>query len=67
LNGIIAVVKSELAVFQPEIIHVWNLGGLSKSLMFTLQTCGRPVVYDVSDHWIARSLKQTYGYGGGML
>ena len=43
--------------FQPEIIHVWNLGGLNKSLMLTLQSGGRPVVFDVSDHWISRSLK----------
>ena len=46
-----------MAEFQPEVIHVWNLGGLNKSLMLTLQSSGRPVVYDVSDHWISRSLR----------
>ena len=48
--------RAAVADFQPELIHVWNLGGISKSLGFTLQDLGRPVVYDVSDHWIARSL-----------
>jgi glycogen synthase len=51
------VLRSEIAEFQPEVIHVWNLGGLTKSLMLTLQSGGRPVVYDVSDHWISRSLR----------
>lgn len=42
--------------FQPDLVHVWNLGGLSKSLAFTLQHLGIPTVFDVSDHWIAQSL-----------
>ncbi|MEI6349795.1 MAG: glycosyltransferase family 4 protein [Verrucomicrobiota bacterium] len=52
-----AVLREELASFQPDVVHVWNLGGISKALTLALQQCGRPVVYDVSDHWIARSLK----------
>ena len=51
------VLREELAAHQPDVVHVWNLGGLSKSLMLTLQEWGGPVVYDVSDHWIARSLR----------
>lgn len=42
--------------FQPDVVHVWNLGGISKSLIFTLQALNVATVYDVSDHWIARSL-----------
>ncbi len=42
--------------FRPDIIHVFNLGGLSKSLTLTLQRLGVPFVYFVSDHWVARSL-----------
>jgi len=42
--------------FQPDVVHVWNLGGISKSLILTLQELNVPVVFDVSDHWIARSL-----------
>lgn len=52
-----AALRAMLADFQPDVIHVWNLGGLSKALMLTAQASGRPVVYDVSDHWIARSLR----------
>lgn len=52
-----AVLRDELAAFRPEVVHVWNLGGLSKTLMLTLQAARLPVVYDVSDHWIARSLR----------
>lgn len=52
-----AALRAELSAFAPDVVHVWNLGGLSKSFMLTLQHWGGPVVYDVSDHWIARSLR----------
>lgn len=42
--------------FAPDVIHVWNMGGISKSLLHTLEAGRIPVVYDISDHWIARSL-----------
>ena len=51
------VLEEELAAVRPDVVHVWNLGGLSKALMLALQAWGGPVVYDVSDHWIARSLR----------
>jgi len=51
------VLKEELAAFRPDVIHVWNLGGIGKALILQLQACGRPAVYEISDHWIARSLK----------
>jgi glycosyltransferase involved in cell wall biosynthesis len=47
----------EISHFCPELIHVWNMGGLSKSLLLALEQGAIPVVYDVSDHWIARSLR----------
>ncbi len=50
------VLRAAVAQFRPDVVHVWNLGGLSKSLCLTLQELGVPTVYDVSDHWIARSL-----------
>lgn len=50
------VLREAVAKFKPDVVHVWNLGGLSKSLCLTLERLGVPVVYDVSDHWIARSL-----------
>jgi glycogen(starch) synthase len=39
---------------QPDLVYVWNLGGLSKSMVFTLQRLGLPTVFYLSDHWIAR-------------
>jgi glycosyltransferase involved in cell wall biosynthesis len=48
--------RDAIARFQPDVVHVWNLGGISKSLILTLQQLNVPTVFDVSDHWIARSL-----------
>jgi glycosyltransferase involved in cell wall biosynthesis len=39
---------------KPDLVYVWNMGGLSKSLLFTLERLGIPVAFYVSDHWIAR-------------
>ena len=39
---------------KPDLVYVWNMGGLSKSIVFTLQKLGIPCVYYLSDHWIAR-------------
>ncbi|MFK7851135.1 MAG: glycosyltransferase family 4 protein [Akkermansiaceae bacterium] len=47
----------EIEVIRPDIIHVWNMGGISKSLLLRIEQGEIPVVYDVSDHWIARSLR----------
>lgn len=48
--------QQALGSFLPDVVHVWCMGGLSKSLCLTLQRSGFPTVYDVSDHWILRSL-----------
>ena len=50
------ILRQAVASCQPDVVHVWNLGGISKSLCLTLQQLGVRVVYDISDHWIARSL-----------
>lgn len=47
----------EVETVRPDIIHVWNMGGISKSLLLRIEQGNIPVVYDVSDHWIARSLR----------
>src|SRR5688500_3961407 len=39
---------------KPDLVYVWNLGGLSKSMVLTLQRLGIPTVFYLSDHWIAR-------------
>lgn len=49
--------RAALDSIQPDVVQVWNMGGLSKSLLHTLEAEPTPLVYDVSDHWIARSLK----------
>ena len=41
---------------SPDVIHVWNMGGINKSLLLRLEDMAIPLVYDISDHWIARSL-----------
>jgi glycosyltransferase involved in cell wall biosynthesis len=33
------------------------MGGISKALLHTLEASSTPLLYDISDHWIARSLK----------
>ncbi len=50
------VLRETLRRFKPEVCHVYNLGGISKSLTMTLQREGLPVAYWIMDHWIARSL-----------
>ncbi|MGZ0709515.1 glycosyltransferase family 4 protein [Coraliomargarita sp. W4R53] len=49
--------QSLIEELQPDLVHVWNMGGITKSLLHTLEQSKRPLVYDISDHWIARSLK----------
>lgn len=39
--------------FQPDLIHVFSLHGLSKSLIFSLRNSRLPTVYDVADYWLA--------------
>ncbi|MDB6079276.1 MAG: glycosyltransferase family 1 protein [Akkermansiaceae bacterium] len=51
------VLQDEIDAFKPDLIHVWNMGGISKSLLHRLEAGSIPVVYDISDHWIARSLR----------
>jgi glycosyltransferase involved in cell wall biosynthesis len=48
--------RQAIAEFQPDVVHVFNLGGISKSLAHTLQRANVPTVYFLSDHWLAQSL-----------
>lgn len=52
-----ATLCEQLNEFKPDVVHVWNMGGITKSLLHTLESGPHPLVYDISDHWIARSLK----------
>ena len=43
-----------IARHKPDLVYIWNMGGLSKSMILTLQRTGIPSVFYLSDHWIAR-------------
>lgn len=53
-----AVLAEVLQQFQPEVVHVFSLIGLSKSLIFTLRNSHIPVVYDVFDHWLSANVRE---------
>lgn len=51
-----ASLREAVRDFSPELIYVWSLHGLSKSLIFTLHHLMLPVAYDVADYWISNEL-----------
>ena len=51
------VLRETLDQFQPDLVHVWSLDGLSKSLVFALRSLRLAVVYDVADPWIAVGIR----------
>ncbi|MEO5802749.1 MAG: glycosyltransferase family 4 protein [Verrucomicrobiota bacterium] len=53
-----SVVSEVVERFQPDVIHVFSLQGLSKSLVFTLRNTKLPVVYDVADHWLSAGVRE---------
>lgn len=48
--------QSALDRHRPDLVYVWNMGGLSKSMLTTLERSEVPVAFYLSDHWIARGL-----------
>jgi glycosyltransferase involved in cell wall biosynthesis len=42
--------------FGPEVVHVFSLLGISKSLLITLYNAKIPVVYNVFDHWLSANV-----------
>jgi len=48
------ILQRAIKEHTPDLVYVWNMGGLSKSMVFTLQRLGIPTVFYLSDHWIAR-------------
>ena len=51
------VLHEAIADFQPDLVHVWSLRGLSKSLIFGLAHTRLPTVYDMADRWLADDLR----------
>jgi glycogen(starch) synthase len=52
------VLRETLEQFQPDVVHVFSLYGLSKSLIFTLYISKVRVVYDVFDHWLSANVRE---------
>ena len=52
------VLREAISEFQPDLVHVWSLRGLSKSLIFSLRNSRLPTVYDIADRWLADDLHQ---------
>ncbi len=50
--------QETVAQFAPELIHVFSMQGLSKSLIFSLRNTRLPVVYDVYDHWLSANVRE---------
>lgn len=49
--------RESVAAFSPDVVHVFSLSGLSKSLLFALRHCGVPAVYDVADEWLTQEVR----------
>ena len=49
------VLRETIQRVQPDFVYAWNLSGVSKSMLFTLQSLRVPTTFVVCDHWIARS------------
>ncbi len=52
------VVRETIANYLPELVYVWSLRGLSKSIIFTLRNTKIPTVYDVADDWLSQGIKE---------
>ena len=46
------ILESRVRRFKPDAVYVWNMEGLSKSLLFRLQNKGLRVVYDLHSDWL---------------
>src|ERR1051326_3482072 len=51
------VLREAIAEVHPDLVHVWSLGALSKSLIFALRNSRLPTVYDIADRWLADDLR----------
>ena len=51
------VLRGAIEEFAPELVHVWSLHGLSKSLLLTLRRANVPTAFDVADPWMLDELR----------
>jgi len=47
------VLHRRLDGLRPDVVYVWNMHGVSKSLLLGLQDQGTPIVYDLHDNWLS--------------
>lgn len=47
------VLYRRLDGFRPDVVYVWNMHGVSKSLLLGLQDQGTPIVYDLYENWLS--------------
>jgi glycogen synthase len=50
------VLLKAIEEFEPDVIYVWSLNGLGKSLLLQVARSGVPYVLDVADRWITSEL-----------
>jgi glycosyltransferase involved in cell wall biosynthesis len=50
--------REAIAEFQPDLVYVWSLRGLSKSLIFALRRSRLPAIYDIADRWLADEVRE---------
>jgi len=46
------ILKRHIDWFEPDVITVWSMWRLPRSLLFSITKCGLPVVYAVSSPWL---------------
>ena len=51
----LALLREAIWDHRPDVIWVWNLGGLPKSLL-AVAAAAKPLVTDISDHWVFRGI-----------
>ncbi len=52
------VLQEAIEHFAPELVQVFSLHGLSKSLIFALHNSRLPVAYDVFDYWLSAEIRE---------
>jgi glycogen synthase len=52
------VLRETISRVQPDLVQVFSMEGLSKSLLFTLRQARVPTVYDVANHWLAEGIRK---------
>jgi glycosyltransferase involved in cell wall biosynthesis len=52
----VGIFEYRLRRFDPDLVYVWNMDGMSKSLLFRVQNKGIPMVFDLHSKWLDQEL-----------